>query len=402
MKYRICALTGTRADYGLLRRTLLRLEKNDSVDLEVVITGSHLDNAFGRTAGEVIADGFSSYFEMPIPLEDDTEGGMAFSAGAATQCFALYLEKRRPDLLLVLGDRYEALAAAVAAHLSLVPVAHISGGDVTEGAVDNAIRHSITKLSQLHFPGCAQSARRIVQMGEQPEHVFNVGEPGVENCIHSEIMSREELAKSLGSSLVLADYGVVTYHPVTLEAGGSLRHVKDLADAMASFEDMGFVITLANADAGGRAINRFWETEGARHDNWIVFPSLGSLRYLSAVKHSCVVLGNSSSGIIEAPALGVPSVNIGNRQKGRMTPELVVNCDTSSESIRSAIQMALSTEFYKKAVSAPSPYGDGTTSLKIERHILDYLANGKLDLEKPFYDIPDEEWGVSCWQTAEE
>ena len=224
MKYQVCVVSGTRADYGPLRPLLIRLRDCPEIELTIAATGSHLSAAFGGTGEELTRDGFA-YDSVPIPLEDDSKAGMARATGAALRAFADYFSAHRPDLLVVLGDRYEILAAAIAAHFSGIPIAHISGGDVTEGAVDDAIRHSVTKMSTLHFPGCEQSRRRIIQMGESPERVFNVGEPGVENCLHTPLLSVEELSENLQFDLTAGPYSVVTFHPVTLEDNTAERQL---------------------------------------------------------------------------------------------------------------------------------------------------------------------------------
>lgn len=387
MKYRVCVMTGTRADYGVLRETLFRLVKNTEIELNLLVTGTHLCKAFGDTQEEIRKDGFTNYDTIEIPLEDDSKGGMAYSTGIAVARFAEYFSKTEIDLLVVLGDRYEALAVAVAARFCGIPIAHISGGDVTEGAVDDAIRHSITKMSQLHFPGCEQSAKRIIQMGEQPHLVYNVGEPGVENCLKMKLLSRVELQDCIAFENVKRAYSVVTFHPVTMENNTEVQQVKELIAAMDEIKDMSYIITLANADAGGRAINNIWIEEGKKRQHWLVVPSLGVLRYLSAMKYAKMVVGNSSSGIIEAPAMKIPTVNIGDRQKGRMLSESIVCCEPKKDDIVQAMLIALSEEFQEKIQKVESLFGDGTTSKQIEQHIVEYLKKEDRINEKHFYDI---------------
>lgn len=387
MRYKVCVMTGTRADYGLLRELLFRLKRNEDIDLELLVTGTHLNEAFGNTQKEIQEDGFTEYFSIDIPLNDDSKGGMANSTGVAISRFAQFFSDRELDLVVILGDRFEALATAIAAQMQGIPIAHISGGDVTEGAVDDAIRHSITKMSQLHFPGCDQSAKRIVQMGEQPSSVFNVGEPGVENCLKMELMSRFDLRESIDFDGVLGDYAIVTFHPVTMENYTGITQVRELIEAMDNIKGLSYIITLANADAGGRAINEIWVEEGQKRENWYVVPSLGVLRYLSAMRYAKVVIGNSSSGIVEAPAMGVPTVNIGDRQKGRMISESVLCCEPMCEQITRAINRTLGREFQELARRVVSPFGDGTTSERIERHIVEFLHNNCGTTEKHFYDI---------------
>ena len=358
MKHQVCVVSGTRADYGLLRPLLIRLRDCPEIELTIAATGSHLSAAFGGTGEELTHDGFA-YDSVPFPLGDDSKAGMTRATGAALSAFADYFSAHRPDLLVVLGDRYEILAAAIAAHFSGIPIAHISGGDVTEGAVDDAIRHSVTKMSTLHFPGCEQSRQRIIQMGEQPERVFNVGEPGVENCLRTPLLSVEELSENLQFDLTAGPYSVVTFHPVTL----------------------------ANADAGGRAINAIWQSEGVSRENWLVVPSLGMRRYLSALKGAEMALGNSSSGIVEAPAMHIPTVNIGDRQKGRMRAESVIDCPPEREAITAAMKTAMTPEFKAIAANTDSPFGDGRTSEKILSELLRFLRSAPHNTKKTFYDL---------------
>ncbi len=385
--HKICVVTGTRADYGLLRALLFRLYANKEVELHLLVTGSHLSDAFGNTQQEISNDGFVNYARLPIPLEDDSKGGMADSTGAALCRFSKYFNSNPPDILVVLGDRYEILAAVIAARMQGIPVAHISGGDVTEGAIDDEIRHSITKMSQLHFPGCEQSRQRIIQMGEQPNTVFNVGELGVENCLKLELLSREDLARSISFDGILDDYCIVTFHPVTMENNTGDRQVKELIQAMNEIPNMNFIITMANADAGGRSINDIWIEEGKTHNNWMVVSSLGVVRYISAMKYAKAVIGNSSSGIVEAPSIGVPTVNIGDRQKGRMLAKSVISCAPSSLEIKNAIKNALSQNYQALSKRINSPFGDGHTSSLIEQYIIDYLNEKSCTLSKQFYDI---------------
>lgn len=387
VQFKICVVTGTRAEYGLLRNLLLKLRDTENVKLDLVVTGSHLSDQFGNTQEEIVKDGFDDYIRIAIPLEDDSKEGMAVSTGIAVQKFAELFKGYKPDIIIVLGDRFEILAAVIAAHIIGISVAHIAGGDVTEGAVDDAIRHCITKMSQLHFPGCEQSAKRIVQMGEEPDRVFNVGEPGVENCLNLKLMSRNELSENLNFAINCHDYSVVTFHPVTMENNTAIEQVYQLIHAMDDQKGMFYIITMANADAGGRVINEIWQKEGKKRENWLVVPSLGVLRYLSAVKYAKLVIGNSSSGVIEVPALGTPTINIGDRQKGRMMAESVIQCDPAQDQINLAIQKGMTPEFQKMAKNIKSPFGDGTTSSQIVQIVLDYLRHKNETNEKHFFDI---------------
>lgn len=385
--YKVCVVTGTRAEYGLLRQVLFKLKSNESIDLQLVVTGSHLSEKFGNTQTEIQSDGFSDYIKVHIPIEDDSKGGMAFSTGVALQKFAKFFSKSKSELLIVLGDRFEIFAVAAAAHMIGIPTAHISGGDVTECAVDDAIRHCITKMSSLHFPGCEQSRKRIIQMGEQPNSVFNVGEPGVENCLKLDLIDRNNLATNLKFDYINGDFSVVTFHPVTMGNNTAKQQLQELIGAMDTFTDMAYIVTLANADAGGRLINDIWLREGEKHDNWLVVSSLGVVRYLSAVKYAKLVIGNSSSGVVEAPSMHTPAINIGDRQKGRMMAESVICCAPKCDDIVNAMKIGLTDEFQEKAKHVKSPFGNGTTSDQIVEHIIDFLRSKHETSEKKFYDI---------------
>lgn len=386
-RYRVCVVTGTRAEYGLLRTLLFKCKDNDEILLQLIVTGSHLSDSFGNTQNEIIEDGFTDFIKLPIPMNDDSKKGMTVTTGVAITKFAEIFEKNNYDIIVVLGDRFEILSAAIAAHLMGIPIAHISGGDVTEGAVDDAIRHCITKMSSIHFPGCSQSAKRIIQMGEQPETVFNVGEPGIENCLNTDFLMRDDLASDLNFDGIKKNYCVVTFHPVTMENNTAELQLHQLIEAMDCFSDMYYVITMANADAGGRSINDIWIKEGKKHPNWLVVSSLGIRKYLSAVKYSQLVIGNSSSGVIEVPSLDVPTINIGDRQKGRMMADSVISCEPNHKDIVSAMNIGLSQDFRSKSKQSVSPFGDGTTSKQILDIILCYLKKQKGTTKKHFYDI---------------
>ena len=386
-KHQIGVITGTRAEYGLLRNLIFKLKENKSIDFKLIVTGAHLCEKFGNTQSEIIKDEINNYIKVPIPIDDDSKDGMSLSAGIAMSNFAKLFSKYKPDLLIVLGDRYEIFSAVSAAHLAGIRVAHIGGGDITEGAVDDAIRHCITKMSNLHFPGCEQSRKRIIQMGEQPQYVFNVGEPGVENCLDLEKMSRKALAESLNFDIVNSDYSLVTFHPVTMENNTGAEQVYELIHAMDKLKDMYFIITMANADAGGRAINDIWIKEGKKRKNWLVVTSLGVVRYLSAMKYAKLVIGNSSSGIIETPSMGIPTINIGDRQKGRMMAESVISCLPIEKDISNSMNIALTDDFQKASKHVYSPFGNGNTTDQIICYVLDYLNSKQENNEKHFYDI---------------
>lgn len=387
MKKSVCVVTGSRAEYGLLRPLLFQLRDDKDIELRLVVTGSHLSGTFGNTQQEIESDGLEINTRVAIPLEDDSRIGMAKATGAALSAFSDYFGEKRPDLLIVLGDRYEIFAASAAAAIQRIAIAHISGGDITEGSLDDVFRHCITKMSLLHFPSCKQSAERIIQLGENPARVFDVGELGVENCFSASLMSIQELQKHLNPGILQKPYSIVTFHSATAEKQSAETQVCELIAALENFPEMNFIITKANADAGGRAINNIWEKQAKNHSNWLVVASLGIRCYLSVMKHAEMVIGNSSSGIIEAPAMKIPVVNIGNRQKGRILADNIICCKPSAEDIIRAVKRALSPEFKAAAAGAISPFGDGQTSRRIYRVIREYFSGGLPDTRKQFYDL---------------
>ena len=387
MKEKVCVVTGTRAEFGLLLPLIKKLHQDDEVELQLVVTGSHLVAAFGNTQTEIEASGVPIHARVPLDMAGDTKADMAVSTGQAVSRFATYFAQDRPRLVVLLGDRFEIFAAATAAALQGIAIAHIHGGETTEGAVDEFLRHAITKMSYLHFTACEEYRRRVIQLGEDPARVFNVGARGVENIVHLPALTTRELSESLDFDLVDKAYAIVTMHPVTQEFDTSEQQVRALISAMDSIPNMQYIITKANADAGGRVINEIWECEAPRHRNWVVVASLGARRYLSALKCARLMIGNSSSGIIEAPALHVPTINIGQRQAGRMMAESVICCETDAVSITGAIQQGLSDAFRQIAMRTRSPFGDGNTSDRIMAEIRRYLRSGETSIRKSFYDL---------------
>lgn len=386
MKHTVCVITGSRAEYGLLRPLLEKLAADEAFNLQLVVTGSHLSSAFGNTQDEITQDGFAVNARIPVPLEGDSKTDMVAATGAAMALFGNYFADHMPALLIVLGDRFEIFAAAAAAAMLSVPIAHIHGGETTEGAVDEFLRHSITKMSLYHFTACETYRHRVIQLGEAPDRVFNVGALGVENALHMPLLSREALCESLGFDIIGRPYAIVTYHPVTLENNTAQEQVRKLIRAMEAYPSMAFLITKANADAGGRLVNQIWDAEAKTHSNWLVTASLGAQRYLSALKYAQMMLGNSSSGIIESPAMHIPTVNIGDRQKGRMMAKSVICCDIAAENVIQAIDKALSSEYKALVSETVCPFGDGKTSDKMMR-ILRSVLQKEHNLKKPFYDL---------------
>ena len=382
---KISVLTATRAEYGLLKPLITGLINCGDFDVEVVVTGAHLSPEFGLTYKEIENDCIPISAKIPILLSSDSPSGVSKAMGLALIGFADYFEQSKPDLLIVLGDRYETAAVCAAATNARIPVAHLHGGETTEGAVDEAYRHAITKMSYLHFTATESYRKRVIQLGEDPSRVYNVGAIGVENALHSELLTLEELGESLGIALDVP-YACVTFHPVTLEEETAEEQVKELFSALKQFPDMKFLITKANADAGGRIINRIIDESVAENSNFFAFTSLGVKRYLSAVKYSSVVIGNSSSGLLEVPSFKVPTVNIGDRQKGHIEAESVIDVAPIESEICSAVKKALSSEFKKKCESVKNPYGDGDTSSKIIRIVSEMLKDN-IVLKKSFYDV---------------
>lgn len=378
---KIAIVTATRAEYGILHPLIMRLLANDMWETQVVVTGTHLEEEFGYTCREIEQDGIPIYRKIPIMEMGDDAYAVNRTMANALCGFGAYFRDEKPDLLILLGDRTELLAIASAAMNEQIPIAHLHGGELTQGAVDECVRHAITKMSYLHFASAEEYQRRIIQMGEEPFRVFNVGALGVENILREQLLSCKELRAAVDFP---ADqpYAVVTFHPVTLEKNTAEKQVNELLAAMKQRSDLFFLITKANSDAGGRRINELMEESVAKCSNMRLVASLGMKKYLSALKYAKFVLGNSSSGIIEAPALHIPTVNIGDRQQGRMMAESIVNCQPECASILAAIDRALEME----GLSCANPYGDGHTSEKIVEILEKYMSQERIDLKKRFYD----------------
>lgn len=385
MKKIISVLTATRAEYGLLKPIINKLMNVPEFDVRVVATGAHLSPEFGLTYKEIERDGIAIDERIEILLSADSPSAISKSMGLAMISFADYFDKLRPDMLMVLGDRYETLAICCAAMNQKIPIAHLYGGETTEGAVDESIRHAISKLSYLHFTSTDEHRRRVIQLGEHPDRVFNVGAIGIENILNEKLLSKADLEKSIDFKLD-KPYGVVTFHPVTLEENSSEKQIKALLEACRAFKNMKFIFTKANADANGRIINQMIDDFVENNDDAIAFTSLGLVRYLSALKYCTMVIGNSSSGLLEAPSFGVPTINIGDRQKGRLQADSVINCEPTQGEIEKAISLALTNEFREKARKTVNPYGDGNTSSKIVNIVRDFILNDKINLKKRFYD----------------
>ena len=385
MKKIISVLTATRAEYGLLKPIVAKLNEIGEFDVRIVVTGAHLSSEFGLTYKEIDKDGFHIDEKIEILLSSDTPASISKSMGLAMIGFADYFGKLKPDLLILLGDRYETLAVAMTAMNQRIPIAHLYGGETTEGAIDDSIRHVITKLSYLHFTSTDDYRKRVIQLGESPDRVFNVGAIGIENILNEKLFTKEELEATLQVDLNNT-YAMVTFHPVTLEKNSAKRQIESLLEVCKSYEKMNFIFTKANADSEGRIINQLIDEYAKTNDNIMVFTSLGMIKYLSALKYSAMVIGNSSSGLLEAPSFGIPTVNIGDRQKGRIQASSVINCEPTIEDIKKAIDIALSKDFIKKAKETSNPYGNGKTSEKVVDVIMEFVLDKKIYLKKKFYD----------------
>lgn len=386
MNYKIAVLTATRAEYGLLQPIIKKMMQVPEFSVKLVVTGAHLSPEFGETYKEIEKDGLIIDKKIEILLSSDTPAAISKSMGLALISFADYFTESQPDALLVLGDRYETLAVCCAAMNARIPIIHLYGGETTEGAIDEAVRHAITKMSYLHFTSTEAYRNRVIQLGEEPERVFCVGAMGVENALHIPLLSKAELEESLEFPLD-QPYAVVTFHPVTLEKNSARQQAEELIQAISYFRDMKFIITKSNADAEGRIINHLFEELATTCNNVVLFDSLGMKRYLSALKYSSMVIGNSSSGLVEAPSFHIATINIGARQRGRLQGETIINCEPRTDRIIEAIQYGRNEDFQKKIKDARNPYGDGNTSSKIVEVLREVFQNETMQVEKKFYDI---------------
>lgn len=383
---KIAVLTGSRAEYGLLFPLLKKIKNSPEFSLQLIVTGMHLSPEFGLTYRQIEADGFEITEKVEMLLSSDTEVGIGKSVGLGIIGFADTFSRLSPDLLILLGDRFETFAAATAAHIGRISIAHIHGGEVTEGAIDDAFRHAITKMSILHFVSTEEYRKRVVQLGEEPGRVFTVGALGLDNIKNMRLLNKEELEKEIrfefGRKNVL-----VTFHPVTLEGNSAEHQFTELLAALDCFEDLKIIFTQPNADTQGRIIMKLIGKYIEKYpEKAVVFPSLGQCKYLSTLKFIDAIVGNSSSGIIEAPSFGIPTVNIGDRQKGRVMPESVINCQPSKESIVDAMNKAFSPDFKLLCKRVINPYGDGNAAERIITTLKERIAETNF-LKKSFYDI---------------
>lgn len=388
-KKTVAVVTGTRAEYGLLRPVIQKLQASAVLEPAVLVTGAHLAPEYGSTVSELEADGAPIAARIPILKFGRGPQATADTVAYAIERFSRWFCEQRPACCLVLGDRYEIFAAAQAAAYAGVPVAHISGGDVTQGAADDWYRHCVTKIAHLHFPSCAVYAKRVVRMGEAPDTVFNVGGLGDENIRTMPKLSRQELGESLDFDLS-GPFGLVTFHPETAGGASPTAQMNELLAALEEVEGVSWLITKANADAGGGEINELLDRwAAARKERVRVFASLGVKRYLSAMQCAAVVAGNSSSGVVETPSFGVPAVNIGRRQAGRLLCQNVLCCPAEKPAVLAALRTALSPAFARAARAAKSPYNGGDTSGRIVRLLEEKLTEPGFGAPKIFYDGPN-------------
>ena len=385
---KIAVVTATRAEYGLLSPVIKHLRKNESVGFKVdlIVTGTHLSEHYGMTVQEI--EGRIDH-KISISVRSDSEMDISENQAETLVKFTKLFLEEKYNAVMLLGDRYETLSIAIAAGNTRIPVFHLCGGDTTEGALDEWIRHSITKISYLHFVTNAESRRRVIQLGEDPSRVFDYGSTSIDNILTVADMSKDEALASVG--LTDCRYAVCTYHPVTMEGGNVDVQIEEFLNAIKAFPKIQFIVTKSNADQGGGRINELLDAAEEGIQNLSVFTSLGIRRYLSLMRYAEFVLGNSSSGIIETPAFHVPTVNIGDRQRGRLQSKSIINCGTTTKEIVNGIYKALSDEHKAICKKVVSPYGDGHAAERIARKTIEKIMSGEVDLKKKFYDITN--WG---------
>ncbi|MFA5462071.1 MAG: UDP-N-acetylglucosamine 2-epimerase [Sulfurimonas sp.] len=383
-KRKICVVTGTRAEYGLLYWLMKEIEADSELELQLIVTGMHLSPEFGLTYKEIEKD-FKIDKKIEMLLSSDTSVGISKSMGLAQISFAEAYDELNPDILVVLGDRYEIFSCVSAAMIARIPITHLHGGETTEGAFDESIRHSITKMSHLHFVATEEYKNRVIQLGEQPTKVFNVGGMGIENIKRLKLLSHEEFEDSINFELNKKNI-LVTFHPVTLENSTAMEQFQELLDAIDELKDTHIIFTKANSDTDGRVINQMIDEYVSKNAHKSVgFTSLGQLRYLSALQYVDAVVGNSSSGLAEAPSFKLGTINIGDRQKGRIKAKSVIDCVPTKLAIAQAFEKLYLPEFKEILKIVNNPYGDGCASEKIIKEIR------KVDLDniikKSFYDL---------------
>ncbi|MEG1300036.1 MAG: UDP-N-acetylglucosamine 2-epimerase [Erysipelotrichaceae bacterium] len=383
---KLAIVTSTRADYGLLKPILDELTKiPNQIQFYLIVTGTHLSKKYGMTINEIMNDNIKIYKKIEIPLANDCESDIANDMAKTLVSFTNVFKEESFDFVLLLGDRYEMLMIALAATLVKLPILHLYGGDTTEGAMDEYIRHSITKMSYIHFVSNVISKKRVIQLGENPDRVFCVGSTGIDNILNSELYDEDEIRELLSLNKN-SNIALGTYHPVTFENYSGNNDLIQYLDALKEFKDIEFIITKSNSDLGGEQINKILDEWANRIPNLHVYSSLGMKKYLSIMRISEFVIGNSSSGLFETPSFKIPTINIGNRQKGRLQASSVINSDGDTESICKAITYALSDTFKKVCLNTISPFGDGHAAINILKVLLS-LEKKDVSLLKKFYNI---------------
>lgn len=384
MKRKICVVTGTRADYGLLTPLIKEIDNDSDLQLQLIATGMHLCEEFGLTYKEIEKE-FEIDHKIDILLSSDSAVSISKSMGLAQIGFGEAYEELKPEIVVVLGDRFEILSAVSAAMIARIPIAHLSGGELTLGAIDDAIRHSITKMSHLHFVATEEYKKRVMQLGEDEERIFNFGEAGLDNIRKLKLLDKDEFEKSIEFKLANRNL-LFTYHPTTLDDEEKVvQDFQNILDVLAGLEDTNIIFTKANADTGGRVINAMLEEFTKEHKNTVLFTSMGQLRYLSALQYVDAVVGNSSSGIVEAPSFKIGTINIGDRQKGRVQAVNVINCDTEKDSINKAIIKLYSEAFQENLKNSVNPYEQRDSAFRTK----EVLKNIDLTdiIKKEFRDI---------------
>jgi len=384
MTRKILVVTGSRAEFGLLQFLMKEIEKEKSLELQIIATGSHLSREHGFTVNEIKEKGFSPNLEIDLNLHNDTSDSISNSIGIGIKEFTKAYQILSPDIIVVLGDRYEILSAAISALISKLPLAHIHGGEVTEGAFDEAIRHSVTKMSHLHFVANDIYKKRVIQLGELPQNVYTVGGLGVDTLKKTTVLIKEDLEKSLGCAFLDKNL-LITIHPVTLNEIDSNKELKELLRALDEFKGKRLIFTLPNADPGNQSIRKLIEEFVMRHPNARSYESLGSQKYLSCLAYVDGVVGNSSSGIIEAPSFKIATVNIGDRQKGRLMANSIINCSFKKNEIKRSIEKIYSSKFQSQLKNTINPYGEGGATEKIVKILKTVELKGLI--KKPFYDL---------------
>ncbi|MBU0681148.1 MAG: UDP-N-acetylglucosamine 2-epimerase (hydrolyzing) [Proteobacteria bacterium] len=382
---RICVFTGTRAEYGLLRPLLSELRASATLELQILVSGTHLSPEFGLTYRAIEEDGFVIDEKVEMLLSSDSAVGISKSMALCLMGCAEALNRLQPDLLIILGDRFEAFSVAAAALISCIPIAHLYGGEATYGAMDESIRHAITKMSHLHFTSTEVYRQRVIQLGEDPARVFHVGALGIENIRNLELLSKAKLAEVIGFSPAL-DFALVTFHPVTLEQASAEEQFTELLTALADFPELKIIFTKANADTDGRVINQLIDrTVRDQPERFLAFTSMGQRNYLSAMRFCRAIVGNSSSGIIEAPSFHVPTINIGNRQQGRLCATSVIDCPPQASSISQALKKGLSDDFHSTLKQTTNPYEKADTA----KNIVSIIEKTNLAdiIKKEFHDL---------------